>query len=438
MLRSRLSDLIYWKNKTERKPLVLWGARQVGKTYLLKEFGQKEFPNVHVLNFEEYPTATKIFDKDLNPARILNEIQLFLDGLIHPETDLLIFDEIQHAPNALTSLKYFYEKMPQMAVCAAGSLLGVGLSGESFPVGKVTFLDLCPMNFEEFLLGSGNEQLLNYLKNHSRTEPLPEWLHNRVWELWKHYLITGGLPEVVDTYRQFQDNLYLAFQKVRDVQHDLLDTYMADIAKHSGKINAMHIERLWRNVPAQLARTQDGSAPKFKFKDAIPGFRGYEQLSAPMNWLEKAGLILKTSIIHTAERPLSGQMAENRFKLYLFDVGLLGAMNRLSPAVLYNMEFGRYKGYIAENFVAQELVSMGIKELFCWEGRTSEIEFLLDTLQGIIPVEVKSGINTKAKSLKVFEDRYHPGKSIVLSSRNVHIAGKRYYLPVYLTMGIDK
>jgi len=437
MFRRRFSDLVEWKRKPNRKPLILRGARQVGKTYLLKEFGQKEFPNVFVLNFEESPQAIKIFDKDLNPTRILNEIQLFLDKPIHPDTDLLIFDEIQRSPNALMSLKYFYEKMPELAVCAAGSLLGIGLSGDSFPVGKVTFLDLYPMNYKEFLLGTGNERLLNYINGHSFSEPLPEWVHDRAWELWKHYLITGGLPEVVDAYRQYKDNFYTGFQKAREVQNDLLNTYMADIAKHSGEMNAIHIERLWRNVPAQLARTQDESAPKFKFKDAVPGFRGFEQLSLPMNWLEKAGLILKTYIIQNIESPLSGQVTENRFKLYMFDVGLLGAMNRLSPAILYNMEFGRYKGYIAENFVAQELVSTGYKNLFCWEGRTSEIEFLIDTEKGIIPLEVKSGINTKAKSLKVFEDRYHPEKSIILSSRNLQINSKRHYLPVYVTTWIE-
>ena len=207
---------------------------------------------------------------------------------------------------------------------------------------------------------------------------------------------------------------------------------MADIAKHSGKINALHIERLWRNITHQLARSQDGSAPKFRFKDAVPGIRGYERLASPMSWLEKACLVLRTSIVERAEIPLSGFTKENRFKQYFFDVGLLGAFSGIDPARFLEYDLKNYKGYIAENFVAQELRSSGISVLYCWVGRTAEVEFLLESAEGIIPIEVKAGSITQLKSLKVYEERYRPKKSIVLSARNIESHGLRLHVPIYL------
>lgn len=431
MQRIAMEKLKTWKMSPARKPLILRGARQVGKTYLLKRFGEAEFSDYHYINFEEDQQAGQIFERNLDPQRILNDLQLYLEKPIDPKTDLLVFDEIQRCPKALTSLKYFREKMPELALCAAGSLLGVYMSWDSFPVGMVTLLDLYPMTFEEFLLGTGKQQFVDLLDKQDWNNPLPEIAHTKLWDLWKHYLIIGGMPEVIEQYRRQQDNLLPAFRSARDLQRDLIDTYMADIAKHSGKVNAMHIERLYRNVPAQLARSLDGSAPKFKFKDAVPGYRGYERLAAPIGWLTSANLVLRTYIIDNAEIPLKGQIKDNSFKLYFSDVGLLGAMNGISPATLSNFDFGRYKGYIAENFVAQELVSAGYKDLFCWEGRTSEIEFLVESGDQIIPIEVKSGHVTKSKSLKVFEERYQPQRSYIFSGKNVRISGCRLYIPLY-------
>jgi predicted AAA+ superfamily ATPase len=225
---------------------------------------------------------------------------------------------------------------------------------------------------------------------------------------------------------------------VRTVQRDLLETYMSDIAKHSGKINALHIQRLWRNVTQQLARTQDGSAPKFRFKDAIPGIRGYERLASPLDWLENARLVLRTSIVERAETPLAGFASESRFKLYFFDVGMLGAINDIKPSQILQYDYSIYKGYVAENYVAQELRGNGIGALYSWEGRMSEIEFLLETASGVIPIEVKSGQTTKSKSLKVFEERYQPRKSIVLSAKNVETHGSRLYLPLYASGSLQK
>lgn len=438
-MRRRITKaLSLWKNEKPRKPLILRGARQVGKTYTLQEFGKADFPHHHYINFERDERLSALFEKDLAPARILGELQFYLNTAIDQTHDLVIFDEIQQCPRALTALKYFCEQMPELAVCAAGSLLGVDLTGVSFPVGKVTFLDLAPMSFTEFLTGIEQTRLAELLETHEVLTPFPKIAHEQLWEMWKHYLIVGGLPEAVKTYRDKQTNAYEAMQAVRTVQRDLLETYMADIAKHSGKTNALHIQRLWRNVTQQLARAQDGSAPKFRFKDAVPGIRSYEQLASALDWLEKARLVLRTAIIERAEMPLAGFASENRFKLYFFDVGLLGAISDIKPAQMLQYDYGSYKGYVAENYVAQELRAAGVGALYCWEGRTSEIEFLLETTGGVIPIEVKSGLVTQLKSLKVFETRYQPRHSLVLSAKNVERRGSRLYLPLYVAGSLAK
>ena len=431
MKRNITKELSAWKNSKVRKPLILRGARQVGKTYILQEFGETDFPRCHYVNFENDERLCALFEKDISPVRIINELQFYLDASINIVRDLVIFDEIQCCPRALTALKYFHEIVPELALCSAGSLLGVSLAGDSFPVGKVTFLDLFPMNFDEFLTGIGKLRLAELLQTHILQEPLPQIVHDQLWDLWKYYLIIGGLPEAVNIYRERLENPYEAIQAARSVHRDLVDTYMADIAKHSGKTNALHIERLWRNVPVQLARAQDGGASKFRFKDAVPGFRGYERLSSPLGWLESAQLILRTSIVNRAETPLAGFTRDNRFKQYFFDVGLLAVITNIDPALILKYDYGSYKGYIAENFVAQELRAAGVRDLFCWEGRTSEVEFLLETSSGIIPLEVKSGWVTQSKSMNVFMERYQPRQNIILSAKNVNSCGSRLYVPIY-------
>jgi predicted AAA+ superfamily ATPase len=269
------------------------------------------------------------------------------------------------------------------------------------------------------------------IRQHDLIQPFPEMAHEQLWGLWKHYLVVGGLPEAVNLYREGQENLYEAVQTVRKAQQDLLETYLADMAKHSGKSNALHIEKLWRNVPAQLARTQNGSAAKFKLREGIPGIRGYERLSAPLDWLECANLLIRTSVIDTVGVPLSSCVKENRFKLYFVDVGLLGAASGLAPATFLNYGFGSCQGYVAENFVAQELRAAGVKSLFCWQGRTAEVEFLLERDGEVVPLEVKSGWVTQSKSLKVYTERYRPLRAYVLSANNISRRNTVQYLPLY-------
>ena len=432
MKRNITTSLEAWKSSPDRKPLILRGARQVGKTHILKEFGKTAFPRCHYVNFEEDERLGRIFERDLKPDRIIEELQFYLDKAIHRHEDLVIFDEIQRCPRALTSLKYFSEDMSELALCAAGSLLGVGLNMESFPVGKVHFLHLYPMTFYEFLAGVGKERLAELIREHDLSQILPNTAHEQMWELWKRYLVVGGLPEVVNRYREKQENLYEAVRIVRKAQRDLLDAYVADIAKHSGKANALHIERLWRNVPEQLGQAGSGSTTKFKLRDAVPGIRGYERLSSPLDWLEGADLIVRIPILDTIGIPLSSVGKENRFKLYFFDVGLLGAISGIAPSIFLDYGFGSYQGYIAENFVAQELRANGIRTLYCWQGRTAEVEFLLEKEGQIIPVEVKSGRVTQSKSLKVYTDRYQPSLAYVLSANNITRRNIRHYLPLYM------
>ena len=434
MKRSISRKLEEWQNKKGRKPLVIKGARQVGKTYILKEFANKCFSNTHYLNFEKDKQAAKIFEEELVPSKILEKLSFYLGAEISKDNDILIFDEVQNVPKALTSLKYFHEEMPELAICAAGSLLGLCLPEESFPVGKVEFMNMFPMSFEEFLLGVGDIKSYKVLQNVGLDNTIPDIVHEHLWEQLKIYFVVGGLPEIVSIYSANQDNLFSALKNVREKQADLILAYNADMAKHSGKQNAMHLERVWRNIPAQLAKEQDGLAPKFKFKGVVPGINRYSGLVGVIDWLVATGLIIKISIINNVKLPFSAYVSENNFKLYVFDVGILGALSDLSPSTILEYDYGSYKGYFAENFVAQEFLYSGDSKLYCWRQRTSEIEFLRDIEGKVLPIEVKSGWISQSKSLNVFDTMYTPDYKTVISARNFYIDKKKriYKYPLYL------
>lgn len=434
MNRTIYSCLKQWKNKKDRKPLILKGARQVGKTYILKQFGIENFEKYHYVNFEEDDSLSKLFEKNLKVDRIIQELTFYLENTINIDEDLLIMDEIQACPRALTSLKYFNEQMPQLAICAAGSLLGVHLGEASFPVGKVEYLDMFPMSFKEFLEASEETMLYNFLDNITPDPSIPDTVHEKLWEKFKIYLVVGGLPDIVQTYVKQRDDLYTCLNQVRKHQKDLITTYLADIAKHSGKINSMHVERMLRNVPSQLARQQDGSAPKFRFKGIIPGIRGYSRLVGAIDWLEAAGLIHKVHIINRGELPFSAYSKENTFKLFMFDSGLLGALGDLPIKSLLEYNYGTYKGYVAENFVAQEFICKGINPLYSWKENKSELEFVLELKGRILPIEIKSGWVTQAKSLRIYAKKYNPEYKTIFSGRNLKIdhENKVHQYPLYL------
>ncbi len=431
MKRQLMERLLKWKNEKNRKPLLLKGVRQVGKTYLLKEFGRLHFPQCHYFNFEKQPGLAKIFEKDLNPQRILDQLSFHLNCPIHIGEDFVIFDEVQEAPKVLTSLKYFQEDCPRLHLCAAGSLLGLHLNSGSFPVGKVDFETLRPMSFEEFLI-AGDDKALALLQKLTLRDEIPELVHEHLWEQLKQYFVVGGLPEVVATYYEFKDNLFEAFSRVRKKQDDLLNSYYSDISKHAGKINAMHIDRVFRSVPMQLSQVNDGSVARFKFKGVVPGVSHYDRLAGAIDWLEAAGLAVKVHIVNTGKLPFKAYAKENLFKLLLFDVGILGNMSGLSPKTILEADYGSYKGYFAENFVAQELLCRGQDLLFSWQEVRAEIEFLVEVDGKVIPLEVKSGFSVKAKSLKIFSEKYKPPYEVIFSGHPLEIRHNRHYYPLYL------
>jgi len=429
-----VEQLKNWKLSPHRKPLIVRGARQVGKTYIVKKFAATHFKRTHYVNFEQNKRARELFAEDLAPKRILRDISFLLDTPIDPANDLVIFDEVQLAPQGITSLKYFYEDLPQCAICAAGSLIGLNLAGDSFPVGKVDMLTLYPMTFEEFLEALGNKLLLEYIHEHPTKRIISEAAHKKLFDYLTQYFVCGGMPAVVKMFAEYQDDLYQATKVVREQQLVLIDTYLSDFAKHCGKANALHIERVFRAVPSQMAGSPDSKAPRFQFKDVVPGISQYAPLASALDWLGRAGLILRVPILDKPIPPLAPRVKESRFKLYLHDVGLLGALADVKVEGILKFNFSNFKGYFAENFVAQELMACNARSLYCWKEGGAEVEFVLDRGSYGLPIEVKSGNFKQAKSLRVYLERYNPKEAIMLTgyaAATTPIAGVKVY-PLYL------
>ena len=332
-----------------------------------------------------------LFTPDLKPKRILTDLSIYLNRDISLDNTLLILDEIQLCPEALTSLKYFYEEFPSAAICASGSLLGLGLSTQNFPVGKVQREWLRPMSFFEFLDAVGETALRRALQEaglqQNRISPA---LHQKAFGFLKEFMITGGLPEVIKQYINLRDTRVAAFQAVRKLQRGLTDSYLDDMAKHAGSLKAIRIASVFKNIPEQLARDTSGGR-KFVFKDVLSGRSTYDVLEGPIEWLIKAGLVHRVPICRTVQTPLAAYTEKNAFVLYLFDIGLLGAMLSLDPATIYRYNFGQFKGFLAENVVLTEFMVSGHEPVYTWRSNTSEIEFLISTEGHITPVEVKAG-----------------------------------------------
>ena len=428
--------LLEWKNSSNRKPLLLQGARQVGKTYSLKKFGKEHFKNYFIFDFMLDSKLKTIFKKDLNPKRIIQDLSLYIDKDIN-SSDLIIFDEIQECGEAITSLKYFNEQYPEAFICASGSLLGTGLNNSSFPVGKIDRLKLYPMDFFEFLHGTAQHKLLNTIIEGIANKYFSEILHQKAWHWLKLYFITGGLPEVITTLISHLDNLLHAFNKVRKLQKSLIQSYKDDITKHSGKLKAVRIEAIFKNIPMQLAK-ENKSVNKFVFKDVLTSNSKYIYLEGPIEWLLKAGLIHNVYICNNAAIPLQAYSKSNRFKLYLFDIGILGAMTNLDPKAIYEYEYGSYKEYFAENYVLNEIICKLETDIFSWAVNTSELELLLEHNDKVIPIEVKAGINTKAKSLNVYKSKYNPDKSILFSALPYKETKSKLLAPLYLACSINE
>jgi predicted AAA+ superfamily ATPase len=432
MKRTIYKKLLEWKNTRNRKPLILKGARQTGKTYSIMEFGKNEFRKIHTINFQKDKTACEIFSGNLSPQRILESMEFYLETDIDKSKDIVFFDEIQDCPRALTSLKYFCEDMQEMAVASAGSLLGITQPDEPFPVGNVSFLQLYPMSFEEFLLAVKDVRAYDKLQSIKYSDTIPPIIHQHFMERLKEYFIVGGLPEVVRIYCANKENKANAYSKVREKQEELIQAYMSDFSKYSGKVRANEIAAVFESIPVQLAR----ESKKFKASDAIPKSR-FSRLKSPIDWLIGAGLLIKVKITNSGEIPFDAFAEENRFKLYLFDIGILGALGRIPPKSLHltNDLFSSFKGAFCENYVAQEFIYSGSGQLYSWMRKAAEVEFVREVDGEVYPIEVKAGLSGKLKSLNIFADKYPVKYRTRISARNLEFneQAKIHNYPLYLS-----
>ena len=422
MERQILDDIISWSQSSSKKPLVLKGARQVGKTWVLLEFGklhyEKKGYRCHYIDFRSSKELFSIFEETSNPPEIIKLLQFRLQINIDVQNDLLIFDEIQECPHAISSLKYFEQFMNELDLIAAGSHLGLLKNQESFPVGKVDFLYMFPLTYQEFIKAV-DPDAYRILKEWDINTALPNIVHGRLIELWTMYLFTGGLPEVVKTWIEESEDIMLAISRVRKVQRNLIEGYRSDFSKYSGVVNANHINYIFDSIPSQLSKAQEENVGKFIFKTVIPNRKGFDILRGPISWLREARLVIRTGIAVKAHHPLKSYTDENKFKLFLFDTGILNCILDIPGEVILDKEIGPYKGFIVENYVAQELFTHYNRDLISWQEGTSELEFLIVNGKEIIPIEVKSSSRQrKAKSLDSFINRYSPEKAIKLTGQN--------------------
>ena len=423
MERLLMADLVIWKNKKRRKPLIIHGARQVGKTWLMKEFGKRYFKKTIYISFDNNVRMKNVFDMDYDTDRILSAIRIEAGEAFTSKDTLLIFDEIQEVPRALTSLKYFCENASEYYIIAAGSLLGMALhEGTSFPVGKVDFLNLYPMNFREFLLAAGEKQLADLLV--IRDYELINSFSAKYTDLLRKYYYVGGMPEAVRCY--FEEDDVLA---VREIQKELLLYYENDFSKHAPKEQIPRIRMVWNSIPAQLAKENR----KFIYGIVREGSRAKDYESA-IQWLSDYGLILKSCRITKPGMPLIAYMEQNSFKVFMLDVGLLAAKSNLSARILLegNRIFEEFKGALTEQFVAQQLHSQNI-ELYYYstENSSGEIDFVIQRDQYCIPVEVKAEENLRARSLRAYCDKYRPEIAVRSSMSNYREQDWMVNVPLY-------
>ena len=399
MERSSLKELEEWKISPTRKPLLIYGARQVGKTWLMKQFGKSEFKNTVYVNFEKEIQLRSLFEQDYEPKRIIKALETYFATDIKPGETLVIFDEIQEAKGALTSLKYFKEELSEQHVIGAGSLLGIAVKQQtSFPVGQVEFLNLYPMSFNEFLNATGNEKLAQVVEE--KDWSMLTSLRAKIISLLKSYYFVGGMPEAVLSFSQSEN-----YNQVRQIQESILQSYEQDFAKHAPAEVIPRIRMLWNAVVSQLSKENK----KFIYGLIREGARA-KDFELALNWLEDYGLVYRVKRTKKANFPLAAYSDLSVFKLYVLDVGLLGALGNIHPQILIEKEllFNEFKGALTEQFVLQELKASGQKQLFYWanDSGSAEIDFIFEKENTIIPLEVKASENLQSKSLKTFAAKY--------------------------------
>lgn len=424
MYRVAMEKLYKWKERSNRKPLIIEGARQVGKTWLMKEFGKKAYEDVVYINFDANSKMAELFGADLNTERLIMGIELYIGRKIKAESTLLIFDEIQEVPRALSSLKYFYEDAPQYNIVCAGSLLGRALhGGTSFPVGKVDFLSLYPLSFKEFIMATVGERYAQLLD--SGDYDMIKAFKQTYIDALKQYYFVGGMPEAVWSFSRNKD-----FNEVRDIQKRILFAYEQDFSKHAPIDIVPKIRMIWNSIPSQLAKENK----KFIYGLVREGGRAKEYETAIM-WLSDCGLVHKVSRVNTAEIPLKAYEDLKAFKLFIVDVGLLGCMVGLKQGVLLdgNELFVEFKGALTEQYVCQQLSTLEDLNVYYYtnDRGSCEIDFLIDTGEKIVPVEVKAETNLKAKSLRSYCDKFSPELAVRTSMSDYKKESWLVNLPLY-------
>ena len=430
MYRIAIEKLYKWKNSKRRKPLIIEGARQVGKTWLMKEFGKQAYADTVYINFDSNSRMADLFSADLDTDRLIMGLELYAGRKINPENTLLIFDEVQEVPRALASLKYFYENAPQYHIVCAGSLLGIALhQGTSFPVGKVDFLKLYPLSFSEFLMATGNERFAELLKNQDY-EMITSFKQTYIDAL-KHYYFVGGMPEAVQSFAESKD-----FNEVRAIQKRILAAYEQDFSKHAPNEIVPKIRMLWNSIPSQLARENK----KFIYGLVREGGRAREYETAIM-WLSDCGLVHKVSRVNAAGIPLKAYEDLKAFKLFIVDVGLLGCMTGLRQRTLLDGDdlFVEFKGALTEQYVCQQLKTIEDLGVYYYtnDRGSCEIDFVVDTGEQIVPIEVKAETNLRAKSLKTYRERFEPELSVRTSMADYKKEDWLLNLPLYAIENIS-
>lgn len=431
MYRIAIEKLYKWKNSKRRKPLIIEGARQVGKTWLMKEFGKQAYSDTVYINFDSNTRMADLFAVDLDTDRLILGLELYAGRKIDSDNTLLIFDEVQEVPKALASLKYFYENAPQYHIVCAGSLLGIALhQGTSFPVGKVDFLKLYPLSFSEFLMATGNERFAKLLKKQD-FEMITNFKQTYIDAL-KQYYFVGGMPEAVQSFAESED-----FNEVRTIQKRILAAYEQDFSKHAPNEIVPKIRMLWNSIPSQLARENK----KFIYGLIREGSRAREYETAIM-WLSDCGLVHKVSRVNAAGIPLKAYEDLKAFKLFIVDVGLLGCMTGLHQRTLLDGDdlFVEFKGALTEQYVCQQLKTIEDLGIYYYtnDRGSCEIDFVIDTGEQIIPIEVKAETNLRAKSLKTYRERFEPELSVRTSMADYKKEDWLLNLPLYAIEQINK
>lgn len=427
MKRFILEDLVKWKNSKYRKPLILKGVRQVGKTWILKEFGKLYYENTAYFNFDENIEYREFFEKTKDTKRILQNLMLISGEKIEPEKTLIIFDEVQNSSDVINSLKYFCENTPEYHIVCAGSLLGITLAKpSSFPVGKVDFLNIYPMTFSEFLIANGDENLKNYLDSVEDIEKIPEAFYNPLYEKLKMYYITGGMPESVYMWTQERDTELM----VKSL-NNIIEAYERDFAKHPNIREFPKISMIWKSIPSQLSRENK----KFIYKVVKEGARAREYEDA-LQWLVDANLVSKIYRSSAPRIPLTAYDDLSAFKIYLVDVGLLNRLSLLSPSAFGegNRLFTEFKGALTENYILQSLIPQFEVIPRYWSDNVYEVDFIIQNENDVIPIEVKAEKNTKGRSLLKFKEKYSDDVKLRVrfSFDNLTLDGDLLNIPLFM------